>query len=265
MADARGKRLSSRKFFLNRLLPDFRHLSPASERNFKPFALALHPTIKGWGVIMLRRNLRALAGSVLLVAATAPAFAGTAPKHGLGHDQLFAPVYGKTLAPIGFVEFCARNKSQCEPVGSSARATLTKAAWERLRKVNVDVNSSIEPVSDQDLYAVPERWEYPVDAGDCEDYVLLKKRLLQNLGFPKESLLIAVVLDEASEGHAVLMVTTDLGDFVLDNRRNEILRWSDTRYRFLKRQSQEDPRTWMALSEAGKTSVVEAAAGEANE
>jgi predicted transglutaminase-like cysteine proteinase len=61
------------------------------------------------------------------------------------------------------------------------------------------------------------------------------------------------------------MVTTDLGDFVLDNRRNEILRWSDTRYRFLKRQSQEDPRTWMALSEAGKTSVVEAAAGEANE
>jgi predicted transglutaminase-like cysteine proteinase len=71
--------------------------------------------------------------------------------------------------------------------------------------------------------------------------------------------LITVVLDEAGEGHAVLMVTTDKGDFVLDNRRSEVLRWSDTHYKFLKRQSQEDPRIWLALSEAGRTSLVEAA------
>jgi predicted transglutaminase-like cysteine proteinase len=128
-----------------------------------------------------------------------------------------------------------------------------------LREVNSQVNASIEPVSDQELYAVPERWDYPVDAGDCEDYVLLKQRYLQDLGFPVESLLITVVLDEAGEGHAVLMVTTDKGDFVLDNRRSEVLRWSDTHYKFLKRQSQEDPRIWLALSEAGRTSLVEAA------
>jgi predicted transglutaminase-like cysteine proteinase len=204
--------------------------------------------------------LGTVVAGLISVAIAAPAVAGTEHNPVTGKDRPYAPVYGRTLPPIGFVDFCARNKKQCEPLGSSRRATLTKSRWAILRDVNAYVNSSIEPVSDQDLYAVPERWDYPVDAGDCEDYVLLKKRRLEQLAFPGESLLIAVVLDEAGEGHAVLMVTTDQGDFVLDNRRNEVLRWTDTRYRFLKRQSQEDPRIWMALSEAGKTSIVEAAA-----
>ena len=45
----------------------------------------------------------------------------------------------------------------------------------------------------------------------------------------------------------MLTVTTAGGDFVLDNRRNEILRWSDTHYTYLKRQSPSDPRQWVAL------------------
>jgi predicted transglutaminase-like cysteine proteinase len=202
----------------------------------------------------------AVAAGLITMAIAAPTDAGTAQNIVTGKDRSYAPVYGRTLPPIGFVEFCARNKEQCEPMGSSRRTSLSEAGWTILRKVNADVNSSIEPVSDQDLYAVPERWDYPVDAGDCEDYVLLKKRYLEERAFPAESLLIAVVLDEAGEGHAVLMVTTDQGDFVLDNRRSEVLRWSETSYRFLKRQSQEDPRIWMALSQAGKTSIVEAGA-----
>jgi Bacterial transglutaminase-like cysteine proteinase BTLCP len=71
---------------------------------------------------------------------------------------------------------------------------------------------------------VPERWNYPIDAGDCEDYALLKKQYLKKLGFKAGLLPLAVVLNEAGEFHAVLMVLTDRGDFVLDNRRNEILR-----------------------------------------
>jgi predicted transglutaminase-like cysteine proteinase len=198
--------------------------------------------------------------AAIVLAAGQSASAGTVHNSTTAKDPNFARVFGRTLPPIGFVEFCARNKNRCEPTGSLRRTTLTNARLAMLRKVNTQVNSAIEPVSDQELYAVPERWDYPVDAGDCEDYVLLKKRNLEALAFPSESLLITVVLDEAGEGHAVLMVTTDQGDYVLDNRRNEILRWSDTRYRFLKRQSQEDPRVWMALSEAGKTSLVDAAA-----
>ena len=105
----------------------------------------------------------------------------------------------------------------------------------------------IAPISDQDLYGEPERWVYPTDAGDCEDYLLLKKRYLEGLGFPPEALLITVVLDEKTEGHAVLTVTTDGGDFILDNRRNDVLRWSDVNYTFLKRQSHSNPAQWMAL------------------
>jgi predicted transglutaminase-like cysteine proteinase len=69
-------------------------------------------------------------------------------------------------------------------------------------------------------------------------------------------LLITVVLDEKNEGHAVLTVTTDEGDFILDNRRNEIRRWSDLDYVWLKRQSERDPREWVSLARGLTTSAM---------
>ena len=89
--------------------------------------------------------------------------------------------------------------------------------------------------------------------------MLLKKRELEKLGFDSGSLLITVVLDEKNEGHAVLMVATKSGDYVLDNRRNDILLWSDTGYTFLKRQSQQDPKAWVALTDTQHTTVKTAA------
>ncbi|MBC8037748.1 MAG: transglutaminase-like cysteine peptidase [Rhizobiales bacterium] len=165
----------------------------------------------------------------------------------------FAVEYGKALPPIGFVQFCARSPDDCKPSGGKPqRLAMSPERWNLLYQVNTYVNGKITPVSDQDLYGQPEYWAYPSDAGDCEDYLLLKRRYLMNLGFPADALLITVVLDEKQEGHAVLTVTTADGDYVLDNRRNEILRWSDFEYTFLKRQSPRDPRAWVAL-ENGKT------------
>jgi predicted transglutaminase-like cysteine proteinase len=77
--------------------------------------------------------------------------------------------------------------------------------------------------------------------------VLLKKRRLVELGFAPGALLITVVRDEHSRGHAVLSVTTDGGDFVLDNRRDGILRWNETHYTFLERQSHDNPMQWVTL------------------
>jgi predicted transglutaminase-like cysteine proteinase len=163
-------------------------------------------------------------------------------------QQNFATEYGKALPPVGFVKFCASNPADCQPVGGRPnRLAMEPGRWNLLYQVNTYVNGKVTPVSDQDLYGEPEHWAYPTDAGDCEDYLLLKKRYLEGLGFPPEALLITVVLDEKKEGHAVLTVTTAGGDFVLDNRRNEILRWSDTHYTYLKRQSPSDPRQWVAL------------------
>jgi predicted transglutaminase-like cysteine proteinase len=160
----------------------------------------------------------------------------------------FTPVYGKALPPVGYVDFCSRHEPECRPSGGSAvRLALTPDRWNLIYQVNTYVNNKITPISDQDLYGEAEHWDFPVDAGDCEDYLLLKRKYLLGLGFPSESLLITVVLDERNEGHAVLTVTADTGDYILDNRRDEVRRASDTNYKFLKRQTPENPREWVAL------------------
>lgn len=160
----------------------------------------------------------------------------------------FAAEFGAARPPVGFVRFCAENPKDCKDRNSRAkRIAMDPDRWNLLYQVNTYVNGKITPVSDMELYGEAERWTYPVDAGDCEDYLLLKKKYLQGLGFPQEALLITVVLDEQSQGHAVLTVVTDKGEFILDNRRNDIMRWKDTHYSFLKRQSQTNPRQWVAL------------------
>jgi predicted transglutaminase-like cysteine proteinase len=157
--------------------------------------------------------------------------------------------YGKTLPPIGFVQFCGDNPALCQTgKGNAAKKfAMSKKRWRLLAEVNAYVNGKIAPKSDQDLYGVSEKWVIPKDAGDCEDYVLLKKQTLNNLGIAESNLLITVVLDEKGEGHAVLTVVSSDGDLILDNRRNDILRWNETNYTFLKRQSRENPLKWVAL------------------
>ncbi|QIG52690.1 transglutaminase-like cysteine peptidase [Nordella sp. HKS 07] len=176
----------------------------------------------------------------------------------------FQTVYGKALPPIGYVEMCAREPKECRALGGKAvHLALSPERWNLVYQVNTFVNGKIAPVSDDELYGKPEYWTFPTDAGDCEDYLLLKKRYLEGLGFPSEALLITVVLDEKQQGHAVLTVTTDKGDFVLDNRRNEVLRWNNTGYTYLKRQSPEDPRQWVSLTKKPPAHVGAVAAGAA--
>jgi predicted transglutaminase-like cysteine proteinase len=159
-----------------------------------------------------------------------------------------ATEYGKTLPPIGFVKFCLENKTECLPVSPVSAPELTDAQWTLVYQVNTFVNNTIQPASDIELYGQPEYWTYPTTAGDCEDYLLLKKRHLQGLGFSPSNLLITVVLDEKQEGHAVLTLKTSEGDYILDNRRNSVLAWDQTDYTFLKRQSSDDPKRWVALT-----------------
>ena len=117
-----------------------------------------------------------------------------------------------------------------------------------LVRVNTSVNWAIKPLTDVEHWGVVDRWSYPDDGyGDCEDYVLLKRRMLIQSGWPSEALLVTVVRNEKDEGHAVLTVTTDSGDYVLDNQNMNILLWSETGYRFVKRQAQSDPNVWVSL------------------
>jgi predicted transglutaminase-like cysteine proteinase len=178
---------------------------------------------------------------VALAAVGGSAFASPSAKH--------ATEFSQSLPPIGFVKFCAANPKECKSLGRKADPmAMTPAQWNTLYQVNTGINGSIKPMSDEELYGVKEHWTYPVSAGDCEDYLLLKKRELEKQGFHAGSLLITVVLDEKNEGHAVLTVATEAGDYILDNRRNDILLWNETGYTFLKRQSARDAKKWMALT-----------------
>ena len=129
-------------------------------------------------------------------------------------------------------------------------AEFTAKTWAAMRRVNTLVNSMIKPMSDLDHWGVVDRWDLPNDGyGDCEDYVLLKRKLLLDEGLPRSALLVTVVKDEHGDGHAILTVKTTQGEFVLDNMRDTIRAWDEVPYRFVKRQSQEDEDTWVQIGE----------------
>ena len=161
----------------------------------------------------------------------------------------FMTSFGDTLPPIGYVTFCREHEAECKPSGPIVdRMQLTAQKRADLEQVNRYVNQSVSPVTDLDLYGKVEVWTYPSGKGDCEDYVLLKRRMLIERGWPESTLLITVVRDENNEGHAVLTVRTDIGDLVLDNKRQQIVRWTDTPYTFVKQQSERNPLVWSSLT-----------------
>jgi len=190
-----------------------------------------------------------------LAAAAGGAVAGERIAYGgpaIQHERPAYVVVGAvTRTPIGWVEFCVEYKSECNTRPSSARdVVLTPKAWSDMVKVNSWANDNIKPITDLEHWGVVERWNYPDDGyGDCEDYVLLKRRMLMRAGWPREALLITVVRDKKGDGHAVLTVKTNKGEFILDNQEAEILAWNKTGYRFVKRQSQSNPNVWVALGE----------------
>jgi len=164
---------------------------------------------------------------------------------------VFVAVGATTRAPIGWIEFCVEYKPECKTKPETARdIVLTPKVWSDMVQVNDWVNDNIKPITDLEHWGVVERWNYPDDGyGDCEDYVLLKRRMLMQAGWPRQALLITVVRDKKGDGHAVLTVKTDRGEFVLDNQSTQVLPWNKTGYQFVKRQSQSDPNTWVSLGE----------------
>jgi predicted transglutaminase-like cysteine proteinase len=125
--------------------------------------------------------------------------------------------------------------------------TLGQGIWKLVTEVNERVNALILPVTDQDHWGVADRWDYPDDGlGDCEDIQLLKRRILIEAGLPRRALRMTVVIDEHGAGHAVLMVRTDRGDYILDNKRSAVLSWQETGYRYVKREgSQTAAWVWL--------------------
>ena len=153
-----------------------------------------------------------------------------------------------TSQPVGHYEFCRQYVDECTIKSRSAPPPrVTERGWEVIREINSSVNASVAPITDEDLYGKDEVWAYPSDAGDCEDYALLKRRALMEQGFSAADLLMTVLLKPDGEGHAVVTVRTSQGDFILDNLEEEVLLWSKTSYKFLKRQASSNSGRWVTI------------------
>ena len=153
-----------------------------------------------------------------------------------------------TSQPIGHYEYCRLNPAECAAQVTNAGAPkITGYGWDVIRSVNIEVNNRILPMTDEEIYGRQEVWALPHDAGDCEDYVLLKRKDLIERGFSPSDLLITVVRKPDGEGHAVLTVHSADGDYVLDNLDNDVKLWSETDYKFLKRQATYNAGRWVTV------------------
>jgi len=178
----------------------------------------------------------------------------------------YAALGSSTSVPYGWVDFCGRRPEECslgklQPVDLK----LNHKTWAMLNKVNRTANSAIEPMTNLEHWGtMVDHWDYPIDGkGDCKVYALYKRKLLVDAGFPRQALLMTVVRDLEGEGHAILTVKTDRGEFVLDNLTDEIRPWDATGYTFIKRQSQSDPNVWLDLGGAKGVASASASAATA--
>jgi len=200
-------------------------------------------------------DLRSIAAAVVLAVVGA---SGAHAQQGPAMPIASAPIAagGEARAPYAWTEFCQRSASECAVDAREAeQIELTPKLWKLIVATNLKINREIEAITDQDHWGVVDRWDIPTDGkGDCEDYVLLKRLRLAEAGLPRRAMRVTVVIDEENAGHAVLMVRTDRGDFILDNKRNAILPWSQTGYTYVKRESQA--RTgWASLGGLSTSTV----------
>ncbi len=198
----------------------------------------------------MKNTVRMMVGAAVVAAAFgAAAASGAQTMASLPDASAIAGVTGEARPVLAWVDFCRRNPVECalDPAHPTS-ITLTPRIWQTIVATNRKVNSAIKPVTDQEHWGVVDRWDFPDDGyGDCEDYQLLKRKLLVERGLPRRALRMTVVIDEEEQGHAVLMVRTDRGDFILDNKRMSVLPWQQTNYVFVKREGQ-DSLAWVSLN-----------------
>lgn len=192
-----------------------------------------------------RRTPLLLAMAACLAGWAAPAAAG----------QAFMQTGGRTTQPIGHYEFCQREPGECsQRTPKQKPVELSRKLWAAIVAVNNSVNGAVTPRTDMEMWGKDEVWSYPTAVGDCEDYALEKRRRLMAMGVPAGNLLMTVARQPNGEGHAVLTVHTSRGDFVLDNLDGRVLAWADTKYTYLKRQSDRNSGAWVTI-DAGRPSV----------
>ncbi|MDB5542384.1 MAG: hypothetical protein JWQ89_4111 [Devosia sp.] len=153
-------------------------------------------------------------------------------------SAVVTPVSAGQHAPLGYQVMCLKSPQECRG-GGKAKVALTADVMSTLKRVNSHVNRTIQPRHDSGA----DVWSASASSGDCEDYVLAKRRALIKAGIPASSLRIAYVKTRSGEGHAILVVKTNGKDLVLDNLTAAVKPLSQTGYRIISI-SGANPRNW---------------------
>jgi len=161
-------------------------------------------------------------------------------------------VRAEVVTQVAFIDPVA----QVEVEREARTPSMTPRLWSLLNRVNADINGAIEERTDSANYGVDDFWNTPLEdgrhAGDCEDYVLEKERALLNAGVPRAALNIALVTTRWGESHAVLLVDTSQGEYVLDNLSPWIVTWREAPYRWNRRQLNGDPFSWAMVGDPAR-------------
>jgi predicted transglutaminase-like cysteine proteinase len=185
----------------------------------------------------------------------------------LSGDSVRDPVPGAVASPQ-WPRFTDNRQGDTTPTSAPAadytRIDLDSDVMATLKAVNNRVNRTLIADTDARVYNVNDYWDAPAltrgARGDCEDFALSKRRLLIEQGIPAAALSLAIVRTRFNEDHAVLVVSTKQGDFVLDNLAYKIRPWQKTRYYWVSRQAPGDDLGWVSLAPTPDSTPVRAQA-----
>jgi len=160
----------------------------------------------------------------------------------------------------------ARFEQQMQTGQSAPQIQAWKAKLQSLKNSSTrdqiaavnDYINLVSYVEDSRNYGVSDKWATPVEffakGGDCEDFAIAKYASLRALGFSTDQLRIAVVEDKIKNiSHAVLIVYTEDGAYVLDNQDKRLRSVAEvTRYKPIF--SINATHWWLHRVPSGKTS-----------
>ncbi len=99
---------------------------------------------------------------------------------------------------------------------------LSDSIYEMAKDVDAMMNKK-EYIIDQKNWGQSDYWSTPVEfmkyGGDCEDFAIAKYVALRAMGVPESRMRVAIVQDlKKKMPHAILIVYTEKGPYVLDNQ-----------------------------------------------
>lgn len=159
----------------------------------------------------------------------------------------------RTIAPSGLFRLCAdktlvvcnKNSGNLQ-LNADGKVLMNRHLINSLQQVNIEINKQIKPENEK--LGAKDNWQVNLAKGDCEDYALTKKTELIAQGWPSKALMITIVDTEYGERHAVLMVSTNHGEYILDNLMNKVINVEISKYRFISRQGLNEGFSWNILA-----------------